>query len=93
MAPADDPAFSRLLDARAVALTWPHRTAPRSPPVPVTSEEMRQTPANPALIGERPEMSDEERDKALAELAELIVDPTWLDREALKELEKHEDDW
>jgi hypothetical protein len=54
---------------------------------------MRRTPANPALIGERPEMSDEERDKALAELAELIFDPTWLDREALKELEKHEDDW
>jgi hypothetical protein len=61
--------------------------------VPITSEEMRRTPANPALIGERPEMSDEERDKALAELAELIFDPTWLDREALKELEKHEDDW
>ena len=54
---------------------------------------MRRTPATPALIGERPEMSDEERDKALAELAELIFDPTWLDREALQELEKHEDDW
>jgi len=54
---------------------------------------MRRTPANPALIGERPDMSDQERDKALGELAELIFDPTWLDREALKELEKHEDDW
>jgi hypothetical protein len=61
--------------------------------MPVTSEEMRPTPANPALIGERPKMSDAERDKALAELAELIFDPTRLDREALKELEKHEDDW
>lgn len=54
---------------------------------------MRPTPGNPALIGERPARSDEERDKALAELAELIFDPTRLDREALKELEKHEDDW
>ena len=61
--------------------------------MPITSEEMRPTPGNPALIGERPEMSDEERDKALAELPELIFDPTRLDREALKELEKHEDDW
>lgn len=54
---------------------------------------MRRSPTSPTLFGERPEMSDEERDKALAELAELIFDPTWLDREALKELEKHEDAW
>lgn len=61
--------------------------------MPITSEEMSRTPAKAALVGERPEMSDDERDRALAELAERIFDPTWLDREALKELEKHEDDW
>jgi hypothetical protein len=44
------------------------------------------------LIAERPELSDHERAERLAELAELIVDPTWLDRDALEELEKHEDD-
>ncbi len=37
-------------------------------------------------------MSDEERAARLAELAELIFDPDWLDRETLAELEKHEDD-
>ena len=47
---------------------------------------------NSTLVAERPDMSDEERAKRLAELAELIVDPTWLDREALEELEKHEDE-
>ena len=46
-----------------------------------------------AVVGERPEMSDEERAKRLAHLADRIFDPTWLDREALKELERHEDDW
>ena len=45
------------------------------------------------VVGERPEMSHDERAKRLAQLAERIVDPTWLDPEALKELERHEDDW
>ena len=54
---------------------------------------MKQPQANIDLVAERPEMPDDERDAGLAELAELIVDPKWLDRQALKELEKHEDDW
>jgi hypothetical protein len=53
---------------------------------------VKQSRTNIALVAERPDMSDEERTKRLAELAELIVDPTWLDREALEELEKHEDE-
>jgi hypothetical protein len=44
------------------------------------------------LVAERPEMSDEERAAGLAELAELIVDPTWLDHVALEQLEQDEDD-
>jgi hypothetical protein len=53
---------------------------------------VKQSQTNIALVAERPDMSDEERAKRLAELAELIVDPTWLDRESLEELEKHEDE-
>lgn len=53
---------------------------------------MHRAPTSPTLTAERREMSDEERATRLAELAELIVDPTWLDRDALEELEKHEDD-
>ncbi|MGH2874596.1 MAG: hypothetical protein ACRDL5_19315 [Solirubrobacteraceae bacterium] len=52
---------------------------------------MRQSTSS-TLISERPELPDEERAKRLAELAELIVDPTWLDRDALEALEQHEDD-
>jgi hypothetical protein len=33
-------------------------------------------------------MSDEERARGLAELAERIVDPTWLDRETLAHIEQ-----
>jgi hypothetical protein len=46
-----------------------------------------------AVVGERPEMSDKERAERLAQLADRIFDPTWLDREALKRLERHEEDW
>lgn len=53
---------------------------------------MPRSSTQPPLVAERPEMSDQERAKRLAELAELIVDPTWLDREALEELEKREDE-
>jgi hypothetical protein len=53
---------------------------------------VKQSQTNIALVAERPDMSDDERAARLAELAELIVDPTWLDRDALKELEKHEDE-
>ena len=53
---------------------------------------MGRSSTSPTLIAERPELSDDERAQRLAELAELIVDPTWLDRDALEELEKHEDD-
>jgi hypothetical protein len=53
---------------------------------------VKQMQTNIDSVAERPDMSDEERAARLAELAELIVDPTWLDRDALKELEKHEDE-
>ena len=53
---------------------------------------VKQSRTNIALVAERPDMSDEERAARLAELAELIFDPDWLDRETLAELEKHEDD-
>jgi hypothetical protein len=57
-----------------------------------TLSDMPRSSTQPPLVAERPEMSDLERAKRLAELAELIVDPTWLDREVLKELEKREDE-
>lgn len=53
---------------------------------------MRPSSTSPTPIAERPELPDSERARRLAELAELIVDPTWLDRAALEELEQHEDD-
>ncbi len=53
---------------------------------------MEPSSTSPTLIAERPALPNEERAQRLAELAELIVDPTWLDRDALEELEKHEDD-
>lgn len=37
-------------------------------------------------------MPDDERARRLDELAELVVDPRWLDRSALEDLERHEDD-
>jgi hypothetical protein len=54
--------------------------------------DMPRSSTQPPLVAERAEMSDQERAKRLAELAELIVDPTWLDREALEDLEKREDE-
>lgn len=53
---------------------------------------MRRSPTSPTLIAERPELPKEERAQRLAELAELMFDPTWLDRETLAELEKNEDE-
>jgi hypothetical protein len=53
---------------------------------------MEPSSTSPTLIAERPELPEEEQAKRLAELAELMFDPTWLDRETLAELEKNEDE-
>jgi hypothetical protein len=49
---------------------------------------VKQLQTNITLVAERPEMSDEERAAGLRELAELIVDPSWLDRETLANIEQ-----
>jgi hypothetical protein len=43
---------------------------------------------NVTLVAERPDTSDEQRAAGLRELAELIVDPNWLDRGTLENLER-----
>lgn len=53
---------------------------------------MKRTSDISLLTAERPYMSDEERAERLAELAERIVDPTWLDRETLANIEQLTDD-
>jgi hypothetical protein len=49
---------------------------------------MELSNSNPTLAAERPPMSDEERAAGLRELAELIVDPNWLDRQTLANIEQ-----
>lgn len=49
---------------------------------------VKRSQTNITLVAERPEMSDEERAAGLRELAELIVDPNWLDRNALENIEQ-----
>jgi hypothetical protein len=49
---------------------------------------VKQSRTNITLVAERPEMSEEERAAGLRELAELIVDPNWLDRETLANIEQ-----
>ena len=49
---------------------------------------VKQSQTNITLVAERTAMSDEERAAGLRELAELIVDPNWLDRETLANIEQ-----
>jgi hypothetical protein len=49
---------------------------------------VKQPQANITLVAERPDMSDEDRAAGLRELAELIIDPNWLDRETLANIEQ-----
>jgi hypothetical protein len=49
---------------------------------------VKQSRTNITLVAERTAMSDEERAAGLRELAELIVDPNWLDRETLANIEQ-----
>jgi hypothetical protein len=49
---------------------------------------VKQSQTNMTLVAERTAMSDEARAAGLRELAELIVDPNWLDRETLANIEQ-----
>ncbi len=49
---------------------------------------VKQSQTNITLVAERTAMSDEERAAGLRELAELIVDPNWLHRETLANIEQ-----
>jgi hypothetical protein len=49
---------------------------------------VKQPQTNITLVAERPDMSDEDRAAGLRELAELIIDPNWLDRETLANIEQ-----
>jgi hypothetical protein len=53
---------------------------------------MKGQRTTPVISAERRAMSDEQRARGLAELAERIVDPGWLDRETLAHIEQLTDD-
>jgi hypothetical protein len=49
---------------------------------------MKQAENRPVLTAERPLLSDQERRERLARLAERLLEPNGLDREALERVEQ-----
>ena len=56
-----------------------------------TLKQMRSSRPSPLLIGERPDVSEEDRVERLTALWDRLMDPDGFDREALKNIEQLDD--